>query len=139
MPADVLEETNAGFDLAHDTGDVGPEVSWVFVSELASGDAERLARIAAMDDIHQAAPRSTVEAGNVVPDRRAIQGRVLHPRHERGRRVGFPLDVTHSSISGVGDVEAEVETSGSGAEGQSEQASPEPAVHRPCAIASGGR
>lgn len=139
MPADVLEEAEARLDLAHDPCDVGPEMPWVFVAELASGDAERLARIAAMDDIHQAAPRSAVEAGNVVPDRCAIQGRVFHPRHERGRRVGFPLDVTHSSISGVGDVQAEVETSGSGAEGQSEQASPEPAVHRPCAIASGGR
>ena len=139
MSADVLEEAKGGFDLAHDPRDVGPEVARVFVAELTSGDGERLARIAAMDDIHQAAPRSAVEAGNVVPDRRAIQGRVFHPRHERGRRVGFPLDVTHSSISGVGDVQAEVETSGSGAEGQSEQASPEPAVHRPCAIASGGR
>lgn len=139
MPADVFEETESRLDLAHDPCDVRPEVARVFVAELASGDAERLARIAAMDDIHQAAPRSAVEGANVVPDRRAIQGRVFHPRHERGRSKGFPLDVTHSSISGVGDVHAEVETSGSGAEGQSEQASPEPAVHRPCAIASGGR
>jgi hypothetical protein len=139
MPADVFKEAEARLDLAHDPCDVGPEMPWVFVAELASGDGERLARIAAMDDIHQAAPRSAIEGANVVPDRRAIHGRVLHPRHERGRRIGFPLDVTHSSISGVGDVQAEVETSGSGAEGQSEQASPEPAVHRPCAIASGGR
>lgn len=135
MPADVFKEAEARLDLAHDPCDVRPEVARVFVAELASGDAERLARIAAMDDIHQAAPRSAVESGNVVPDRRAIQPLVLHPRHERGRRIGFPLDVTHSSISSVGDVEAEVETSGSGAEGQSEQASP--AVAR--VIASGGR
>jgi len=139
MAADVFEETNGGFNLAHDTGDVRPKMARVFIAELASGDGKRLARITAMDDIHQAAPRSAVEGGNVVPDRRAIQDLVFHPRHERGRCVGFPLDVTHSSISAVGDVEAEVETSGSGAEGQSEQASPEPAVHRPCAIASGGR
>lgn len=88
-----------------------------------------------MDDIHEAAPRSAVEGGNVVPDRRAIQGRVFHPCHERGRCVGFPLDVTHSSISWGGDMESEVKTSGSGAEGQPEQASP--AVV--CVIASGGR
>jgi hypothetical protein len=30
--------------------------------------------------------------------------------------MGFPLDVTHSAISGLGDVQAEVETAVSGAE-----------------------
>lgn len=135
MPADVLEEAESRFDLAHDAGDVGPEVSGVFLSELASGDGERLARIAAMDDIHRAAPRSAVEGGKVVPDRRAIQGRVFHPRHERGRRVGFPLNVTHSSVSGVGEVQSEVESSGARAEREAEQASP-PVV---CVKASGGR
>ena len=85
---------------------VAPEID---VAELAPRDGKRLARIAAMDDIHQAAPRSAVEAGNVVPDRRAIQGRVFHPRHESGCGVAFPLDVTNSSISGHSKVEAEVE------------------------------
>lgn len=135
MPADVLKETKAGFDLAHDAGDVGPKVSWVFVSELASGDGKRLARIAAMNDIHRAAPSVAVEAGKVVPDRCAIQGLVFHPRHERGRCIGFPLNVTHSSISGVGKVESEIEAASSGAEGETEQTS-SPVV---CVKASGGR
>lgn len=135
MPADILEEAEGRFGFAHDAGDVRPEMSRVFVAELASGDAERLARIAAMDEIHHAAPRSAVEGGNVVPDRRAIQGRVRHPRHERGRRVGIPLDVTHSSIGWHGDMQAEIKPSRSGAERQPEQTSP-PAVR---AIASGGR
>ena len=117
MSADVFEETNGGFNFAHDAGDVRPEMARVFIAELSSGDRKRLARIAAMDDIHEAAPRSAIEGGNVVPDRRAIQGRVFHPRHERRCRVGFPLDVTHSSISWDGDMESEVKTSGSGAEG----------------------
>jgi hypothetical protein len=117
MTADVFKETNGGFNLAHDAGDVWPEMARVFIAELSSGDGKWLARIASMDDIHEAAPRSAVEGGNVVPDRRAIQGRVFHPRHERRCRVGFPLDVTHSSISWDGDMESEVKTSGSGAEG----------------------
>jgi hypothetical protein len=129
MSADVLEETKAGLDFPDDAGDVWPEVAGVFVAELSSGNGKRLAGIPAMEDIHQAAPRSAVEGGNVVPDRRLIQPRVFHPRHERGRSVGFPLDVTHSSISGDGEMEAEVETSGSGAEGKSGA----------CEIASGGR
>jgi len=99
MSADVLEEAKAWFDFPDDAGDVRPEVAGVFVAELSSGNGKRLARIAAMDDIHQAAPRSVVESGNVVPDRRAIQSLVFHPRHERGRSIGFPLNVTHSSIN----------------------------------------
>jgi hypothetical protein len=98
MPANVFEEADTRFNLSDDTGDMWPEMAWVFITELASGNAEWLARITAMDDIHQATPRSAVEVGNVVPDRSAIQGRVFHPRHERGRSVGVPLDVTHSSI-----------------------------------------
>ena len=114
---------------------MGPEVSRVFVSELFSGNGERLAWIAAVNDIHQAAPRSAIEGGKVVPDRCAIQGRVFHPRHERSRSVGFPLDVTHSAISGICDVKSEVEAASSGAEGETAQLS-SPDV---CVIASGGR
>ena len=112
-----------------------PEVSGVFVSELFSGNGKWLARVAAVDDIHQAAPRSAIEGGKIVPDRSAIQGRVFHPRHERSRCVGFPLDVTHSAISGMGDVQSEVKTSGSCAEREAAQLSSPIA----CVIASGGR
>lgn len=135
MSPDVLKETEGGLNFSDDAGDVRPEVSRVFVAKFSSGNGKWLARIAAMDDIHQAAPRLAVKGGNIVPDRRTIQGRVFHPRHERGRSVGFPLNVTHSSISGDGEMEAEVKTSGSGAEGESGQASPAVA----CEIASGGR
>ena len=73
-----------------------------------------------MNDIHDAAPWFAVEAGNVVPDRRLIQGFVFHPRHESGRGVCVPFDITNSSISGHGNVKSEVEASSSGAEGKSE-------------------
>lgn len=135
MSADVFKETEGGLNFSDDPGDVWPEVAWVFVSEFSSGNGKRLAWVAAMDDIHQAAPRFAIKGGNVVPDRRVIQGLVFHPRHERSRSVGFPLDVTHSSISAGGEMEAEVESSGPGAEGKSGQGSPAVA----CKIASGGR
>ncbi len=32
--------------------------------------------------------------------------------------MGFPLDVTHSAVAGLGDVQAKVEASISGAEGE---------------------
>jgi hypothetical protein len=81
-------------------------------------DGERLARIARSDDVHRAAPRAAVEGSNVVPDNSLIQGRVFHPRHESGCGVGFPFDMAHSTISGDGDGEPEVETARAGTKGE---------------------
>ena len=99
-----------------------PEVARLVGAPALAGDAERLARISRRDEIHRAAPRPAVEAGKVVPDRCLIQGLVLHPRHEDGRGEGVPLDVTHSTVSGLGQHKSEVEASGAGTERQAEQA-----------------
>jgi hypothetical protein len=122
MMGDVLEEHEGRLDRAGDAGDMRPEVARVVRAPALARDGERLARIARSDDVHRAAPRAAVEGGNVVPDRRPIQGRVFHPRHEDGRGVGVPLDVTHSAISGACKVQPEVEPAGAGAEREAEQA-----------------
>ncbi len=62
------------------------------------------------------APRSAVKGLEIVPHRRRSQGLVFHPGHESGRCMSFPLDVTDSAISGLGDVDAEVEASIAGAQ-----------------------
>lgn len=115
MPADVFEEDAARADLDDDAPDVRPEVAGVFRAEPLAGGAEGLARIARSDEIHDAAPLSASEGLEIVPDRRVIQGLVFHPCHESGCCVGFPLDVTHSPQSGLGDVHAKLEPAGSGA------------------------
>ena len=122
MMGDVLEEHEGRLDLADDAGDVRPEVARIVRAPALARDGERLARIARSDDVHRAAPRAAVEGGNVVPDRRLIQGRVFHPRHEDGRGVGVPLDVTHSAISGACEVQPEVEPAGARAEREAEEA-----------------
>ena len=122
MMGDILEEHERRLNLADDAGDMRPEVAWIVRATPFARDGEWLARIARSDDIHRAAPRAAVEGSNVVPDRRAIQGRVFHPRHESGCGEGFPFDMAHSSISGDGDGEAEVEPACAGAEGQAEEA-----------------
>jgi hypothetical protein len=110
MMGDILEEYEGRLDLADDPGDMGPEVARIIRTPAPARDAERLARIARSDDVHRAAPRAAVEGGNIVPDRRRVQGRVFHPRHESGCGEGFPFDMAHSTISGDGDGEPEVET-----------------------------
>ena len=122
MMGDVLEEHEGRPNLADDPGDMRPEVARVLRAPALARDGERLARIARSDDVHRTAPWAAVEGGNVVPDRCAIQGRVFHPRHEDGRGVGVPLDVTHSAISGACEVQTEVEPAGARAEREAEQA-----------------
>jgi len=134
MMGDILEEDEGRFDLADDAGDMRPEVARVVRAPALASDRERLARIARSDDVHRAAPRAAVEGSNIVPDRSPIQGRVFHPRHENGRSVGFPFDMAHSSISGQGDGESEVDATSAGAEREAMEA-----CVSGSGIASGGR
>ncbi len=122
MMGDILEEHEGRLDLADDPGDMGPEVARVVRAPALARDRERLARIARSDDVHRAAPRAAVEGSNIVPDNSLIQGRVFHPRHESGCGEGFPFDMAHSTISGDGDGEPEVETARAGTEGEAKEA-----------------
>lgn len=122
MMGDILKKDEGRLDLADDAGDMRPEVTRIVRAPALARDGERLARIARREDIHRTAPWFAVETGNVVPDRRAIQGRVFHPRHDNGCGEGFPFDMAHRTISGQCDGEPEVDTTGTGAEGQAEKA-----------------
>ena len=118
-PWDVLEKHPFGANLPNDAPDIGPEPALVRRAEAFARVGRGLAGEAGRDEIHASAPRATVEGGDVVPDRSWIQGRVCHPRHERGRCVGFPLNVTHSSVRvAEGDSEAEIESSAAGTKSQ---------------------
>ena len=118
---DVFAPDPIGFDLVDDAGDLGPKVTRILVAGALSGIAEGLAGIAGRDEMNAAAPRSAVEGAEIVPDRRLIQGLVFHPCHESGRSVAVPLDESHSPVSGLGDVEAEVEAGIAGAEGDASE------------------
>ncbi len=121
MMRNVLQEDEGRLALPDDASDVRPEVPRIGRTPALSRERERLARITRKDDVHAAAPRSAVEACNIVPDRSRIQDRVFHPGHENGRRVGFPLDVTHSPVPAASEVQAEVESAGARTEGEAEQ------------------
>ncbi len=122
MMGDILEEDEGWFDVSDNPGDMWPEVARIIGTLPLARHGERLARVSRSEDVHRSAPRAAVEGGNVVPERRWRQGLVFHPRHEDGRGIGVPLDVTHSSISGAGDVEAKLEPAGAGAQRQAEEA-----------------
>lgn len=116
MSLDVLEEAPLRPDLIDDAPDVRPEVARIVDAAPLAGEGERLARISSRDEMNLSAPRPAVEGDNIVPDRRAIQRLVFHPRHESGRSEDLPLDVTDSAISGFRDMEAELQSANACAE-----------------------
>lgn len=118
MAGDVLEKAPLGASFPHDPGDFGPEVSGIVLALPVPREGERLARIAGRDEMNAAAPRSAVEGSQVVPDRSRRQGRIRHPGHEHRRGKGVPLDETHSSVSGFGEVKSEIEASDPGAKAE---------------------
>jgi hypothetical protein len=122
MMGDVLKKDEGRPDFVDDAGDMRPEVARIVRAPALARDGERLARVASREDIHRAAPWFAVETGNVVPDRRAIQGRVFHPRHDNGCGEGFPFDMAHRTISGQCDGEPDVDSACAGAEGQAKKA-----------------
>lgn len=63
----------------------------VFLSEPLSCGRERLARVAAHDEIHRSTPGSRVEGDQIRPNRREIQETFFHALKERVDTKGFPL------------------------------------------------
>ena len=93
MSGDVLEETEAGARFLKDASALGPQVARIAFPKALAGEAERLARVAANDAIHEAAPASAVEGSQVAPDRSRMDASVRHARRQRAGRACFPLNV----------------------------------------------
>ena len=115
---DVLHEEVARSNLANDPPDFIPEPSLVGDPPPLAGEGVGLAGESSSDEIHRATPRATVKRGEIVPDRRRIQGRVFHPRHESGRTIGLPLDNAHKEMVGSRHLDSEVEPADAGAKGE---------------------
>ena len=99
------------------SGHAASQLSRAAKSPAWAGGAERLAGVSGRKNIHLTAPRAAVEGGNVRPDRRLIQSRVFHPRHESG--VCVPLAPANSSVSRQGKRNSKLKPAGSGGKGDS--------------------
>ncbi len=111
MAGDVFKEDDLRFDFACDASDIWPKVAGIVFAFAPAREAERLAGITGSEDMNAPAPRSSVEGFEIIPDRSCTQRLVDHPRHESGRGETVSLDITNSSISGFGNVNAKVEPS----------------------------
>lgn len=120
---DVLQKDESRTAIGSDADDFVEQPAALAIEPgAAAGDADVLARESRNDAIHDATPASAVEGRDIVPDRCLIQGRTRHPRHESGRCVGVPLNVTHTAIVDAKQIEsgahAFVEHGDAGKEGQ---------------------
>lgn len=115
---DVLEKAPFGAGFADDAGDFRPEVAGVGFALPVPRERERLAGITGREDMNAAAPWAAVKGSQIVPHRSRSQGRVRHPGHESGRSETVSLDITHSPISGLCEVNTEIEASDAGAKAE---------------------
>lgn len=122
VPFDVFGKDGAGPDFPDDPLNLWPQVPGVVLTGALPCQAEWLAGITGREDMNAVTPRPAVEGSDIAPDRRMIQRLVFHPCHERCRSMGFPLDVTNSSIGWLGNGQSKVEASVACAEGNSAQA-----------------
>jgi hypothetical protein len=116
--SDVLEEAPFRIDLFDDPPDVGPHPSGIVGAQSSPGQRLSLAGIAPNDAMNAATPRLAVEGGKIRPKRRFVQESRVHLRSQDLAAEGFPLD--HADDSSIRDrqLAAEIESAGSGAEGQ---------------------
>ena len=109
MAWDILKKHEFGLRRRNEARDCGPKMPGVVLAPAPSGEAEGLAGVSCGDEQRSEALKVAkdfiaAQGSNVIPDRRAIQGRVFHPRHESGRCVAFAFTVQHSSSAGDGEL-----------------------------------
>lgn len=114
--ADIFDEAEPGPRLDEDAPRVGPQVPFVEPAALAPGKAVRLARDAANDAIHKAAPASAVKGSHIAPDRRRSQETRFHRRDQMGDGEGFPLHHKHGASARNGELDGKVESAAAAAE-----------------------
>lgn len=96
---DVLQKEQRRTAIGGDAQDfVEQPAARAIEASAATGDGDVLARESGNDAIHFSAKAAAIEGRDIVPNRSLIQRLSFHPRHESGRCVGVPLDVTHTAI-----------------------------------------
>ena len=119
---DVLNEDKPRAGLDDDAAGVAPEVSFVFAALAFSGLAVRLARDAANDAIHDAAPWPAVKGSGIAPDRSVMKETASHRRNQVRDGEGFPLHHADCSSSRDREFKSHVEPSAAGAEAEDVEA-----------------
>ncbi len=118
MPCDVLQKDEGGTYLLHHSVNLGPQVARIVFATLETGLAERLARVARSDAIHDATPRCAVEGLEIRPYRSRSHAAFFHLRDQLADGESVPFNEAHDASRSDRQLEAEVEPAASGTEGE---------------------
>ncbi len=119
MTGDVFEEDPSRLDFADDAGDFWPQVPLIIGSLALPGMAEWLAGIPGEDGVDCPPEWLSVEGGDVIPDRGWSEVSCPLGGDDGAAGIFLPLDEAASVESRLGEHEAHIEATGSGAEGES--------------------
>lgn len=110
MPRDVFEKDPSRLDFPDDAGNIGPEVPGIIGAFALSRLGKRLAWVSGEDGINNAAPRSTVEGLDVIPDRGGVQVSGPLARNESASWVFLPLDICGGGKARLGKAKTHVKS-----------------------------
>lgn len=122
IPWHVLSDDTIRPALIHAAHDMADEEPVVVLAEPLSGNAVGLTGIARSEDMNEATPRSSVEGGEVGPDRSRMKPPRFHRRDQRSGGSGFPLHCTDEAASlspiAESEVDSELESADAGTDGE---------------------
>nr|WP_234902283.1 hypothetical protein [Agrobacterium rubi] len=75
---DIFDEDKPGPGLHDDTASVRPEVAFVVLSSLSTGETVRLARDAANEAVNRSTPCAAIEGSGIAPNRRWSHMALFH-------------------------------------------------------------
>lgn len=110
MAGDVLKEDPLRLNLSDDPGNVRPEVPGVILALSLSRCGKRLAWVSCKHGVTEAAPRSSVEGLDVVPDRGRGEVSGALCGDEDGSGVFLPLDEAGGGKARLGKVKTHVKS-----------------------------
>ena len=118
MAGDVFEEDpfEAGAKLAGASGDLGPQVPLVVLTEPLAGGAEWLAGVSRKQGVDPAGPGSGIECPQVGPDRRGCEIPGALAGDDAVSGVFFDFNPAAGVEIWLREHEPEIEPAGSGAE-----------------------
>jgi len=92
-------------------------LDWPISALRENEGACRETRVSGNDEMNFSTPRASVESGEIVPEKRFLQGLFNHPRQDAGCGESVPLDVAHSSSTiSEDELESQFDTSESATE-----------------------
>lgn len=115
----VLQHDDCGFHVANRFEDEIPDLA--MLSESTSplpGETVIRAREPCRNDVHQASQAASIERCEIAPNRSGRKAPFFHALRKDPGCGEFPFDVTDRANASQGDVDCDIESSDSGAQGK---------------------